>query len=72
VIGLYKAECVRPDGPFKTVDKLELAPLSSVHWSNEQRLHSAPGHIPPVAYEHAHYRQNTPQQQPLSGQLTAH
>ena len=27
VIGLYKAECVRLDGPFRTVDDLELATL---------------------------------------------
>ncbi len=72
VIGLYKAECVRPDGPFKTVDELELATLSWVHWWNEQRLHGALGHIPPVEYERAYYRQNTPGQQPLSGQLTVH
>ncbi len=68
----YKAECVRPDGPFKTVDQLELATLSWVHWWNEQRLHCALGHIPPVEYEQAYYRQNTPRQQPLPGQLTAH
>lgn len=72
VIGLYKAECVRPDGPFKTVDELELSTLSWVHWWNKQRLHSALGHIPPVEYEQAYYRQNTPRQRPLSGQLTAH
>ena len=72
MIGLYKAECVRPDGPFKTVDELELATLSWVHWWNEQRLHGALGHIPPVEYEQAHYRQNTAGQQPLSGQLTVH
>jgi putative transposase len=72
VIGLYKVECVRPDGPFKTVDELELATLSWVQRWNEQGLHSAQGHIPPVEYEHAYYRRNTPQQQPLSGQLTVH
>lgn len=27
-----KTECVRLDGPFKTVDELELATLSWVHW----------------------------------------
>jgi putative transposase len=72
VIGLYKTECVRPDGPFKTVDELELATLSWVHWWNEQRLHGALGHIPPMEYEQAYYRQNNPQQQPLSGQLAVH
>ena len=48
IIGLYKTECVRLDGPFKTVDELELATLSWVHWYNHQRLHSALDHIPPT------------------------
>jgi transposase InsO family protein len=34
IIGLYKTECVRLDGPFRTVDELELATLSWVHWYN--------------------------------------
>src|SRR3954470_22721594 len=41
VIGLYKTECVRTDGPFRTVDELELATLAWVHWFNTDRLHSA-------------------------------
>jgi putative transposase len=28
LIGLYKTECVRRDGPFRTVEDLELATLS--------------------------------------------
>ena len=36
VIGLYKTECVHRDGPFRTVDDLELATLSWVHWFNDQ------------------------------------
>jgi len=43
VIGLYKNECVKHDGPFRTVDDLELATLSWVHWFNHQRLHSSIG-----------------------------
>ena len=41
VIGLYKTECVRHDGPFRSVDDLELVTLSWVHWFNTNRLHSA-------------------------------
>lgn len=43
VIGLYKTECVRRDGPFRTVDDLELATASWVHWFNTHRLHSMIG-----------------------------
>ena len=58
VIGLYKLECVRLDGPFRTVDDLELATLSWVHWFNHQRLHSAIGYRTPVEAEQDHYRQH--------------
>ena len=60
------------DGPFKTVDELELATLSWVHWFNEHRLHSAIGYRTPVEVEQAYYRENTPRQQPLSGELALH
>src|SRR5919106_4011172 len=72
VIGLYKTECVRLDGPFPTVDELELATLSWVHWFNEQRMHSAIGYVPPAEFEQHYYRQINPRQQPLSGEPALH
>ena len=66
VIGLYKTECVAHDGPFRTVDELELATCDWVHWFNETRLHSSVGYISPIDYEQAYYRHNNPRQQPLS------
>jgi putative transposase len=72
VIGLYKTECVRHEGPWRGVDDLELATLSWVHWFNETRLHSAIGDIPPIEFENNHYRRNTSPQQPLLGQPTRH
>ena len=66
VIGLYKTECVRHDGPFRTVDELELATCDWVHWFNHTRLHSSIGYTTPIAYETEYYRQNNPRQQPLS------
>jgi putative transposase len=72
LIGLYKLECVRRDGPFRTVDDLELATLNWVHWFNEQRLHSSLGHVPPTEFETEHYRQIDPQKQPHLGELTSH
>jgi putative transposase len=55
VVGLYKTECVRPDGPWRGVDDLELATLSWVHWFNQVRLHSSIGYVPPIEYEAAYY-----------------
>ena len=72
VVGLYKNECVKIDGPFRTIDELELATLSWVHWFNQNRLHSAIGYQTPLEAEQDYYRQNNPRQQPLSGELTLH
>lgn len=65
--GLYKTECVKIDGPFKTVDELELVTLSWVRWFNQNRLHSAIGYLTPVEQEDEYYRENNPQRQPALG-----
>ena len=62
VFGLYKAELITLQGPWRTIEDVELATLSWVHWWNTTRLHSAIGNIPPAEYE-AQGRQT----QPLSG-----
>lgn len=73
MIGLYKTEFIILDGPFKTVDAVELATLMWVDWYNAGRLHSSIGYRPPIEYEHAYYdRLNNPQGQPVSGELTLH
>lgn len=72
IIGLYKTECVRHDGPWRTVEDLELGTLSWVHWFNTTRLHSGIGYMPPAAFEAAHYRHNPSRQQPLSGEPSRH
>jgi putative transposase len=72
VIGLYKRECVRHDGPFRTVDELELATLDWVDWWNHDRLHGEIGHVPPIEFEDRHYRQINAQQQPLMGEPSLH
>jgi putative transposase len=57
VIGLYKAELIRgPDqGPWRTVEDVELATLGWVHWHNTTRLHSYLADVPPVEFEAAFY-----------------
>ena len=59
-IGLYKNECVRVDGPFRTVDELELATLIWVDWFNTTWLHSSIGDIPPIEFELDYYRPDCP------------
>ena len=72
LIGLHKLACVRPDGPWRGVDDLELATLNWVHWFNEHRLHSARRYDPPTEFEQTHHRQINPGQQPLPGHLASH
>ena len=55
LIGLYKTECTKREGPWRGVDDLELATLSWVHWFNETRLHGSIGHVPPAEYEAVHH-----------------
>ena len=57
VNGLYKTELIRRQGPWRTVEDVELATLSWVHWFNSTRLHGALGDIPPAKFEAAHYAQ---------------
>jgi putative transposase len=57
LIGLYKIECVRHDGPMRGLDDLELATCEWVHWYNTHRLHGSIGHVPPIEYENEYYRQ---------------
>ena len=57
VNGLYKAELIRQQGPWRDVDAVELATLGWVHWWNAQRLHGHLGDIPPAEFEDSYYRQ---------------
>jgi putative transposase len=54
---LYKTELVRPQGPWRGVDDLELATLGWVHWFNNERLHGTLEDIPPVEFEAAYHHQ---------------
>jgi putative transposase len=57
VFSLHKAELITMRGPWRTVEDVELATLSWVHWWNTARLHSAIGDVPPAEFESAHYAQ---------------
>jgi putative transposase len=56
VNGLYKAEVIHRQGPWRSLEHVELATAAWVQWWNERRLHSAIGHIPPAEFEGRYYR----------------
>jgi putative transposase len=61
VIGLYKTEVIRRQGPWRHVEAVEFATLAWVDWFNTRRLLAPLGHVPPIEYEQAFYdRQATP------------
>lgn len=56
---LPRIRCPR-DGVNRTVDDVERATLSWVHWWNTTRLHSGIGHLPPAEFESTHYAHPQP------------
>jgi len=58
-IGLYKTELINHQGPWKTIEEVELATLEWVDWYNHRRLHGACERLPPAEYEQTKDRQNT-------------
>jgi len=54
IIGLYKAELIWPNGPWRNFEEVEFATLERVAWYNTQRLMEPLGYVPPAEYE-AHY-----------------
>ena len=67
VNALYKTELIRgpQQGPWKTVDDVELATLAWVAWFNTARLHGTLNDIPPTEYEAAHYVHEAETNQPV-------
>jgi putative transposase len=49
--GLYKAEVIHQQGPWRSFEQVELATLKWVHWFNNKRLLEPIGHIPPAEAE---------------------
>jgi putative transposase len=60
VMGLYKTELVRRNGPWRGLDDLEFATLEWVDWFNNRRLHGAIGYVPPAEYEANCYSSRIP------------
>jgi putative transposase len=57
IIGLFKAEVIRPRGPWRTLEAVEFATLDWVDWFNTRRLLEPLGYVPPAEYEANYYKQ---------------
>ena len=55
VNNLYKTELIRQRGPWRTVERVELATLEWVWWWNNQRLHGELGLLTPHEVEARYY-----------------
>jgi putative transposase len=49
--GLYEAEVIRPNGPWRGLDDVEFATLEWVDWFNHRRLLEPIGYVPPAEFE---------------------
>jgi putative transposase len=63
VNGLYKAELIRGpgQGPWRTIEDVELATLGWVHWHNTERLHGYLNDVPPTEFEATYAAPHTDQ-----------
>ena len=58
IIGLFKTEVIRRQGPWRHLEAVEFATLDWVDWFNYRRLLEPIGDIPPAEYE-ARYHEQT-------------
>jgi transposase InsO family protein len=57
IFGLFKAEVIWPNGPWKGLEEVEFAVLEWVDWFNNQRLLEPIGDIPPAEFEAMYYEE---------------
>jgi putative transposase len=55
--GLYKAEVIHKDGPWRGLEDVERATLTWVEWFNNRRLLRPIGDVPPVEFEMMYHQQ---------------
>jgi len=56
VIGLFKTEVIRRQGPWRNLEDVEFATLKWVWWFNRLRLLEPIGHVPPAEFEESYYQ----------------
>jgi putative transposase len=57
VIGLFKTEVIRRQGPWRALETVEFATLAWVDWFNTRRLLEPIGYVPPAEFEARYYEQ---------------
>ena len=60
VIGLYKTELIKNNGPWRGLDGVEFGTFEWVDWWNNRRLLGPIGMVPPVEAEAVYYSQEVP------------
>ena len=55
--GLYKTELIRQQGPWRSIEAVELATLTWVDWFNNRRIMESIGNVPPAELEAEYYEQ---------------
>jgi transposase InsO family protein len=55
VIGLFKTEVIHRQGPWRSLEAVEVATMNWVDWYNNRRLLGSIGDIPPAEAEASHY-----------------
>ena len=54
-IGAYKTELIRPEGPWRDLEHVEIETLHWVDWFNTERPHESIDDLTPVQVEEVHY-----------------
>jgi transposase InsO family protein len=57
IIGLFKTEVIRRNGPWRHLEAVEFATLEWVDWFNHRRVLEPIGYVPPAEYEARYYEQ---------------
>jgi transposase InsO family protein len=55
IFGLFKAEVIWPNGPWRSLEEVEFATLEWVDWFNNKRLLEPIGDVPPAEFEAMYY-----------------
>jgi transposase InsO family protein len=58
-IGLFKNECIKPDGPWRDVNHVEAGTFEWVTWFNTERPHESIDDLTPLEAEEFYYAHHT-------------